>query len=358
MDERLSASDSQGVDRADGTLYERMSGFEFSASVVVRGADLDPVLLARALRIRPDLVWGSGAPPFTGGAACEPPASCGMYIATSAGRVDSRQPERHMSLLLGRWSGRERELRRLVAGSGWSARVVCLCTCHDSTGPGFSAATVGRLHDLGLGLHVLYFRPADVEPERPAATRPPRHPGLRRQPVALCPGTKERRAATRAAASLVAAECHRQSAAGADSIAAARATIVISGPGVNPSMLSERLATSPSLAWWRGGPCLAGDVHPNTMTHRAMWQLDSEGHLDSMSLDRHLQYLLGRAAGKEDVLREMIIAFGAEAMVLCACYCADATGPVIAAETLGRLVACGLDLEFMFFDAEALCDKD
>lgn len=123
------------------------------------------------------------------------------------------------------------------------------------------------------------------------------------------------------------------------------ATLLIYHDALDPDLLSERLGLMPTRSQKKGDILHPHGIRP-VPAPIGGWFLSTREILKSKDCRRHIDYLLEKLAGKEDVFRSLR-ADGYRTIMSCYWLSAHGHGgPMVAAQSLSRMGELGLDLEF------------
>lgn len=134
-----------------------------------------------------------------------------------------------------------------------------------------------------------------------------------------------------------------------------RATLLIYPDQVSPHDVTERLGLEPTRL------NVVGEEHVNKLGRRRVvkingWFLSSEGHVHSLDLRRHLDWLLARIAPRADALNDLQSVSGLRMSVACAWYSRSGHGgPTLWPEQMNALSELNLECSF---DVYFLPDDD
>ncbi len=125
----------------------------------------------------------------------------------------------------------------------------------------------------------------------------------------------------------------------------------ISGDDLIPQTVTNRLGIEPSSSWAKGDllPSRSGTIRRRTGT----WMLESEGRLQTTSLERHVLFLLTDLEPRAAVICAFLRETGFEASF--ACYWMSSSnhgGPIVSNDTVRRISQLGASIWFDFYCSE------
>ena len=129
------------------------------------------------------------------------------------------------------------------------------------------------------------------------------------------------------------------------------ATFRLISHSLAPEIISKHLNIKPDFSSRKGEPIPGKRVA--VIAKRNVWYISSEARIHSTSLERHVEFLLGRLEPKTEEIKSLVREFNCDVDLIC--FWMSETnhgGPILSPRLLARIASLEVEVGFDFYCSE------